>query len=169
MSLSSAIDMMMFLPAGYILDKVGRKINLISSLVLMSCTTALLPLAGSFGPFLAVAMVAGLGNGLGTGIVMTLGGDLSPRYGRSQFLGLWRLVGDVGGVVSPFAIGMIAQSTSMLVACAFSGLLGFVGVALALLFVPETLKKRGRDQDIADSFKEVGSGPKEKQQSEKPA
>lgn len=169
MSLSSAIDMLMFLPAGYILDTIGRKINLISSLVLMSCTTALLPLAGSFVPFLAIAMVAGLGNGLGTGIVMTLGGDLSPRYGRSQFLGLWRLVGDVGGVVSPFAIGMIAQSASMLVACAFSGLLGFVGVALALLFVPETLRKSDREKEISQSTESVESDLRETQETKKPA
>jgi MFS family permease len=167
MSLSSAIDMLMFLPAGYILDTVGRKINLISALVLMSCTTALLPLATTFGPFLAIAMVAGLGNGMGTGIVMTLGGDLSPRYGRSQFLGLWRLVGDVGGVVSPFAIGVIAQSTSMLIACAFSGFLGFVGVALAFLFVPETLRKRDQSVGLNKSPESIGSDLRESQHSEK--
>ncbi len=169
MSLSSAIDMVMFLPAGYILDTVGRKINLISSLVVMSCATAMLPMAGSFVPFLAVAMFAGLGNGLGTGIVMTLGGDLSPRYGRSQFLGLWRLVGNTGGVVSPFAIGMIAQSVSMLVACAFSGLLGFVGVALALVFVPETLRKRDRNEERSQSTESVGSDLGKTEETEKPA
>ncbi|MCY3883357.1 MAG: MFS transporter [Gammaproteobacteria bacterium] len=166
MSLSSAIDMMMFLPAGYVLDTFGRKINLISSLVLMSCSTVVLPLAGSFVPFLVVAMIAGLGNGLGTGIVMTLGGDLSPRYGRSQFLGVWRLVGDIGGVVSPFAIGMIAQSASMLVACAFSGLFGFAGVALAFWFVPETLKKRVIGQELSDSPKVDGADLRPREKSE---
>ena len=41
-------------------------------------------------------MLSGLGNGFSTGIFMTLGGDFAPREGRGEFLGVWRLVGDVG-------------------------------------------------------------------------
>ena len=33
-----------------------------------------------------------VGNGLGSGIVMTLGADTAPPVGRSQFLGGWRFV-----------------------------------------------------------------------------
>lgn len=140
-SLSSAIDMAMFLPAGIILDHIGRKANLVCCLALMSLATALLPLTHTFTTFLLVAMVAGLGNGFGTGIFMTLGGDFAPRYGRSQFLGVWRFVGDFGGVASPFAIGSLAHATSMMVACVSSGILGFLGVTLAFFFIPETLRK----------------------------
>ena len=71
---------------------------------------------------------------------MTLGGDFAPRFGRSEFLGVWRFMGDFGGVVSPFAIGSLAQATSMLVACMSSGALGCLGAILALVFIPETLK-----------------------------
>ena len=139
-SLSSAIDMAMFLPAGMILDHIGRKTNLIACLLLLSFATALLPLTSGFVTFLLVAMLAGLGNGFGTGIFMTLGGDFAPRFGRSEFLGVWRFMGDFGGVVSPFAIGSLAQATSMLVACMSSGALGCLGAILALVFIPETLK-----------------------------
>jgi hypothetical protein len=41
-------------------------------------------------------MLIAAGNGLGSGIVMTLGADTAPTRGRSQYLGAWRLCGDVG-------------------------------------------------------------------------
>ena len=40
-----------------------------------------------------VALLLGFGNGLGSGIVMTLGADFAPARGRAEFLGVWRLVG----------------------------------------------------------------------------
>ena len=38
----------------------------------------------------------GFGNGIGSGMIMTLGADYSPIAGRAHFLGLWRLIVDIG-------------------------------------------------------------------------
>ena len=48
-----------------------------------------------------MVMLAGIGNGLGSGIVLTLGADLAPADERSRFLGVWRLVGDCGVLAGP--------------------------------------------------------------------
>jgi MFS family permease len=86
-------------------------------------------------------MLAGLGNGFGTGIFMTLGSDFSPKVGRGQFLGVWRLVGDIGGAAGPFVLGSIAQATSLILACSVAGGFAGIGLIILILFVPETLKK----------------------------
>ena len=43
----------------------------------------------------------GFGNGIGSGMIMTLGADYSPAVGRAQFLGVWRLLADLGSTSGP--------------------------------------------------------------------
>ena len=54
-----------------------------------------------------MALIAA-GNGLGAGIVMTLGADAAPVDGRSQFLGAWRLCGDIGNTGGPLLVSAVA-------------------------------------------------------------
>jgi MFS family permease len=68
----------------------------------------LIPLAADFTGLLLAAMVIGLGNGLGSGVMMTLGADLAPPEATGEFLGVWRLLGDTGSAVGPIAIGFVA-------------------------------------------------------------
>lgn len=139
-SASSAVDALMFYPAGMILDHLGRKWALGPCLAVLGASLALLPATASLAPFLAVCMLSGLGNGFGTGIVMTLGGDLSPSRGRSEFLGVWRLVGDAGLAAGPFALGALAELSSVAAASVATGGLGLAGLAILLLWVPEPLR-----------------------------
>ena len=97
------------------------------------------PWATGFVQFCGFAMLAGLGNGFGTGIFMTLGGDFSPSNGRSEFLGVWRLVGDAGGALGPFVLGTIASVTTLAVASAWTGGLAVIGLIILFRYVPETL------------------------------
>ena len=141
-SLSAAIDMAMFYPAGVILDRLGRKWALAPALLLLGAGIAVLPLATDFWTFAAAAFLAGLGNGFGTGIFMTLGGDFSPQRGRGEFLGVWRLVGDAGAAGGPFVMGAVVQGATLAVACAGTGALALVGVFLLVALVPKTLPRR---------------------------
>jgi MFS family permease len=142
MSLSSAIDMTLFLPAGFIMDRLGRKVSIVSSSFLLSIGIALIPLAANFTSLLLVGLVIGFGNGLGSGTMLTLGADLAPEELRSEFLGFWRLLGDAGSTGGPLIIGSVAElfalaQTSLAIAGA--------GVAASLVFafiVKETLAKR---------------------------
>ena len=141
-SLSAAVDMAMFYPAGMIIDLVGRRWALGPAMLLLGLGVAALPFAGGFWTFAAAGILAGIGNGFGTGIFMTLGGDLSPVRGRGEFLGVWRLVGDAGATVGPFIMGPVAQWTSLAIACTSTGGMAFVGICLLIVFVPETLRRQ---------------------------
>ena len=137
-SLTATVDLMMFYPAGLILDHIGRRAALIPAMAIMSLALILLPWTDTFTTFLLVSLLGGLGNGFGTGIFMTIGGDLAPRYGRSQFLGVWRLIGDSGGATGPFMLGALAQTFTMIIACSFTGLIGLLGAYAAFKILPET-------------------------------
>ena len=80
---------------------------------------------------------AGIGNGLGSGIVLALGADLSPAGERSRFLGVWRLVVDSGALVGPLLTAAVA---SLGAALTLTWLIGVIGAAVLWRRVPETLR-----------------------------
>ena len=98
----------------------------------------LLPLSQGFYSLLAAALVLGFGNGISTGVVMVLGMDLAPRDTRNQFLGVWRLISDVGGVGGPMIAGLLTGAASLALASYSVAGIGAVGVAVYLFLVPET-------------------------------
>ena len=92
--LSGAIDMLVFYPAGKLMDRKGRQWVAIPSTVIMGTSLILIPFTAGFVPLLLVALLIGFGNGISSGLIMTLGADFSPDNGRSHFLGIWRFIGD---------------------------------------------------------------------------
>ncbi len=137
-SVAALIDMSLFYPAGWVMDRFGRKAAIVPSFLLQGVAMALVPLSGGFAGLMAVAALGGLGNGLSSGTMMTLGADLAPRGALAEFLGYWRLIGDVGHMSGPLLVGFVAQAAGL----GPSALaVGALGAGAALFFqrrVPET-------------------------------
>ncbi len=146
-SLSSAVSMTLFYPVGLIMDHLGRKVAIIPSFVLMGLGLALMPLTANYGHLLMVAALIGLGHGLGSGAMMTLGADLSPARGRSSFLGAWRWIGDAGNSAGPLVVGWVADAVALPSAAMLISGAGFLAAVVFGVLVPETLKK-DRNQAI---------------------
>ncbi|MEX1103947.1 MAG: MFS transporter, partial [Dehalococcoidia bacterium] len=70
---TSAIDMTLFYPVGIIMDRMGRKWAGVPCLLVMSLGMLAIPITDSFVGLLLAGLVTGFGNGLGSGINMTLG------------------------------------------------------------------------------------------------
>jgi hypothetical protein len=113
-----------------------------------SLALAILPWVVGYYSLLAVGLLLGLANGLGTGIVMVMGADLSRgTEHRGQFLGVWRLIGDVGVSVAPLVTGALAGIASLAAASLCVAGFGFVGTAMMMSLVPETLQRgNGKSQ-----------------------
>jgi len=125
-----------------IVDRHGRKWSAVPSLALFALSLLLLPFAGSFAALLGVACLLGLANGLGTGIVMIIGADLSrSTEDRSQFLGVWRLIGDIGMSGAPLLSAALVGVASLALASVVAAGLGIVGAVVMLTLVPETLER----------------------------
>ena len=143
MGVAAAVDMSMFYPAGYVMDRFGRKFAYVPSFLLQGLGMALVPLTGSFAALLAVTSLIGFGNGLGSGTMLTLGADLAPPKGEGMgaFLGLWRLIGDTGHTSAPIIVGTIADALSLVPSVYVIAIIGLGAGSILGLFVPETLKK----------------------------
>lgn len=140
-SVSATVDIALFYPAGLIMDRYGRRATAIPSSALLALSLATMAFANGFYSLLAVAVLAGIANGLSTGIVMTLGTDLAPAERRSEFLGLWRLLTDLGSAAGPMAIGMVVAIAPIGIASLTVAGLGAIGSYVVYYSVNETLVK----------------------------
>ncbi len=141
-TLSAAIDMAMFYPAGMIMDRFGRKYASVPSFLIQGIGMALIPLSSTFGGLLLATLVIGFGNGIGSGTMLTLGSDLAPKDSMGEFLGLWRLIGDSGSTGAPMVVGGIADLVGLSMATLVMAGVGFAAAGVLARLVPETLDRR---------------------------
>ncbi|WP_324642805.1 MFS transporter [Pseudarthrobacter sp. LT1] len=140
--LSGAIDMLVFYPAGKLMDRKGRQWVAVPSTLLMGTALLLIPLTGSFVGLLLAALLIGFGNGISSGLVMTLGADFSPDRGRGQFLGLWRFMADAGSTGGPVLLSGVTALASLGPGISATGVLGFAAAAVFAVVIPRLKHRR---------------------------
>lgn len=129
-ALVAAIDMAVFYPAGKVMDERGRVWVAVPCVALMGAALMLIPLTSTPLVFVLVCLVLGFGNGIGSGIVMTLAADAAPVQGRTRFLGVWRLMSDIGSSGGPALLAGITAAASLAPAIATIGAFGWVAAVL---------------------------------------
>ncbi|SDT51453.1 Predicted arabinose efflux permease, MFS family [Pseudarthrobacter equi] len=140
--LSGAIDMLVFYPAGKLMDRKGRQFVAVPSTLLMGAALVLIPLTGSFTGLLLASLLIGFGNGISSGLVMTLGADFSPDRGRGQFLGLWRFMADAGSTGGPLLLSGVTAVASLGTGISATGILGFAAAAVFAVVIPRLKHRR---------------------------
>ena len=140
-SLSAVVDTALFYPVGTVMDRYGRKWTGVPCMVLFALSLALLPVTQGYYSLLAVSLLFGFANGLGTGLLLTLGSDLAPSKSRGELLGIWRLIGDLGHAGGPLMIGVLIELATLGVAATAVAGFGLMGAAVLYWFVDETLMR----------------------------
>lgn len=142
--LAGGIEMLVFYPAGKVMDQKGRRWVAVPSMLVMGLPLLLMPFTHSAATLLLAAAVIGFGNGIGSGLVMTLGADHSPRLGRAHFLGVWRLMSDIGSSCGPALLSFLAATMSLGAGIAVTGLLAFAAAAQLAYWIPRAPARRTR-------------------------
>ncbi len=135
---AAAIDMALFIPAGYVMDRFGRVWTAVPSAIALGLGAALLPFASTPALVAVLALVIGAGNGWGSGVVMTLGADASPERGRAVFLGAWSIMQDLGGLLGP-ALVAVGAAIALPVGLFTAGGLGAAATGAFLRWTPRKL------------------------------
>ena len=126
-AVAAAIDIAFFFPGGWLMDTRGRFVVAVPVVASTAVACLLLPLATTTATVAAVMVLIAAGNGLGSGIVMTLGADAAPTEGRAQFLGGWRLCGDIGVSGGPVLVSVLVAAVPLATACVVLGGLAAAG------------------------------------------
>jgi MFS family permease len=134
--LAGGIDMLVFYPAGKVMDRKGRRWVAVPSMLIMGLAMLLMPLTTGVVTLLLASLAIGFGNGIGSGMIMTIGADHSPRHGRAHFLGIWRLMSDIGSSCGPALLSLLAGGLSLAAGIAVTGLIAFAAAGTLAYWLP---------------------------------
>lgn len=143
-SLSYGLEMLLFFPAGWVMDRFGRVWVAVPVAVVLGAALLLLPLATTLTGVAVAALAMGLANGMGSGIVMTLGADLAPADGRAAFLGVWRWLSLIGTNSAALIVAGIAAAVGLGAASVVVGALSLLGGGWLWRWVPAHDPRRQR-------------------------
>ncbi|NEM90536.1 MFS transporter [Galbitalea soli] len=143
--IAGAIDFALFYASGQIMDRWGRLASVLPSMIGLGLGHLALAfshdLPGDVVWFITVAMFLSLANGIGSGILMTLGADLADKRNPAPFLGAWRFTADLGSAAAPLAVSFLTGIASIAVASGVIGVLGLLGAGIMWRYIPRYLPR----------------------------
>ncbi|MDE0545645.1 MFS transporter [Microbacterium sp. C7(2022)] len=142
---SGAIDFALFYASGQVMDRFGRLWAALPAMVLMGAGLIALAFTHDSATadmwFALFAAVLAVGNGLSSGILLTLGADLAPQDDPAPFLGSWRTLTDAGGALAPLAVSALAAAISLAVATGAMGAVALVGALGFIRWIPRFIQR----------------------------
>lgn len=142
---AGALDFALFYAGGQLMDRFGRGATAIPSMIglgLGHLALAASVLAADPVPwFVAVACVLAAANGIGSGILMTIGADLAPPADPAPFLGAFRFTGDAGNAAAPLVVSALTAAVSLPFAAVAVGVLGLAGAGALSRWIPRYLPR----------------------------
>src|SRR5919109_1600444 len=99
----------MILPAGFIIDKVGRKWATVPSTGIPALAFLVIPLSRSFLDLAILISFLGIANGLSLGSLATSTYDVVPPSARGRLQATRRTIAEIGGMGAPLLGGFLAD------------------------------------------------------------
>ena len=99
----------MILPAGFVIDKVGRKWATVPSTGIPALAFLLIPFAQNFFQLAVLLSFLGIANGLSLGSLATSTFDVVPASARGRLQAARRTIAEIGGVAAPLFGGVLAD------------------------------------------------------------
>ena len=131
----------MILPAGFVIDKIGRKWATVPSTGIPAVAFLLIPFANNFFQLAVLISFLGIANGLSLGSLATSTYDVVPPSARGRLQAARRTLAEIGGVAAPLLGGYLADRFNPGVPfLAYAPLLVLSAILLGLL-ARETLQR----------------------------
>jgi MFS family permease len=131
----------MILPAGFVIDKVGRRWATVPSTGIPALAFLLIPFAGNFFQLALLLLFLGIANGLSLGSLATSTFDVIPVNARGRLQALRRTIAELGGVGAPLAGGVLADNFNPGVPFLVYAPLIILSAVLLAFIARETLQK----------------------------
>jgi DHA1 family multidrug resistance protein-like MFS transporter len=138
MALGSVFGLIVAYPSGVLSDRFGRKAVIVPATLINGASMLLFMLAPSYLWFVLSCVVWGIAASVGGTAPSAYAADSAPPGMNAAAMSTFRMVGDLGYVIGPIALGLVVDAqgpqTALLVAAAISVAIGM----LFLKYAPET-------------------------------
>lgn len=108
-TISGIIVFVMILPAGFLMDRVGRKWCTVPSTAIPGLVFLLIPFTDGFAELGVLTGIVGVAQGLSLGSLATSTYDVVPPHARGRLQALRRTVAELGSGVAPLIGGYLAD------------------------------------------------------------
>lgn len=140
-TISGVIVFAMIIPAGFVMDRVGRKWCTVPSTGLPALIFLLIPLTDSFARLGILVSIAGIAQGLSLGSLATSTYDVVPAHVRGRLQAMRRTIAELGSGVAPLIGGYLANAYNPGVTFLVYAPLLLASAALLAVFGKETLER----------------------------
>jgi len=143
--ISGAVEFALFYVSGQVMDKFGRLWASIPSMLLMGAGFLVLAFTHNLPDatmwYAMLSVVIGVGNGLSSGLLLTLGADVAPQHDPAPFLGSWRTLTDAGGAAAPVIYSALAAVATLGIATGTMGAIALIGAIGFWRWVPMFVRR----------------------------
>jgi MFS transporter, DHA1 family, multidrug resistance protein len=143
LTIVALIGVVLAMPNGWAIDKIGRKPVMVPGLVLLAISTVLIARMASVSDVYILIVIYSIGSTMTSDTSQAFAIDLAPADRRGAFLGLWAFVGGIGGTLAPLLVGAIATEFGYTPGYLMVAVLLVFSAAFMLVFGPETGAHRG--------------------------
>jgi DHA1 family multidrug resistance protein-like MFS transporter len=140
-TVSGIIVFAMILPAGYLMDRVGRKWCTVPSTAIPGLVFLLIPMTGSFTQLAILLGITGVAQGLSLGSLATSTYDVVPAHARGRLQALRRTIAELGSGVAPLIGGYLANAFNPALPFLVYAPLLILSAALLAVVGKETLQR----------------------------
>jgi MFS family permease len=109
-TISGIIVFVMIIPAGFLMDRVGRKWCTVPSTGIPGLLFLLIPLTDTFTELAILVGIIGIAQGLSLGSLATSTYDVVPAHARGRLQALRRTIAELGSSVAPIVAGTLANA-----------------------------------------------------------
>ncbi len=145
---TSAIGVPITFAAGHLMDRFGRKATLVPGLALLSggliSMAAIAYLGLSLAVYAASLFWVRAALSITSGSMQVLASDNAPAEARGRFLGAWRLIAEIGQVLSPVTFAGMADALGFAAAFGFLGCTSLGAAVLLGVGVRDTKRQVAR-------------------------
>jgi len=142
-SYATITNLIMAIPMGHAIDYFGRKLPIISSLTITALSSLAFPNTSNYFQMSLAAVLLGVGTTGAGQAPLALATDATIDEPHGLSMGLYRLFGDIGFVVGPIILGVIADGYGLGMPFYFMTAFILVNTVLVLAFAKETYSMKG--------------------------
>jgi MFS family permease len=140
LALASVVGLVLAYPAGVLVDRYGRKIIIVPATILSGLSLLIFLLAPTYAWYLVACAAWSVAMGISGAAPAAYAADTAPGGMNAAALSTYRMLADLGYVVGPIVLGLVADLAGVDAALtATAALLTVVALAFAR-FAPETLR-----------------------------
>lgn len=136
----SVVNMLLIAPASFIADRYGRKAAIVPSGLVVAGSLLLLGMSSTTLVFVVASMILAVGTSIAGPAPAAYAADIAPPHLRGLGMGMYRSSGDIGFMIGPPLLGLVADATSYGWALAVNAAL-MGATALLFLAARETVQR----------------------------